>query len=136
MSTLYQQRADLCVSGYVRSGTKIMECNIPPEIIRLILLFYLLKIEIEMIFDKDNVGTDIEILSDHKIKFSESCFVAFVMGYESTQKRIQLNQQSLRGVITQYSATIPYTIGYGAKLTVNCHVEYKGEGDDNNDNMD
>ena len=36
---------------------------------QLILLFYLLKIENEMIFDKDNVGTDIEILSDHKIKF-------------------------------------------------------------------
>ena len=45
------------------------------------------------------------------------------MNCGSTQKRIQLNKQSLRGEITQYSATIPYTIKYGTKLTVNGHIE-------------
>ena len=72
MYTSYKQRAELCVSGYVRNESKeIDELNIPKEIIQLILLFYLLKIEAEMRFDKDNVGTDIEILSDHKIRFRE-----------------------------------------------------------------
>ena len=75
MSTSYKQRADLFVSGYVRIQDEINtidEFNIPKEIIKLILLFYLLKIENEMRFDKDNVGTDIEILSDHKIRLKKA----------------------------------------------------------------
>ena len=66
MSLSYKQKADLTVTNYVRNHGKV---NIPKEITQLILLFYLLKIENEMIFDKDNVGIDIEIISDHKIKF-------------------------------------------------------------------
>ena len=63
---LYKQKADLVVSGYVRNHK-----NAPKEMTQLILLFYLLTIENEMIFDKDNVGAGIEIISDHKIRFEK-----------------------------------------------------------------
>ena len=70
--TTYKEKAELSVSGYVRSQIKrVNGLNVPREIIQLILLFYLLKIENEMVFDKDNKGADVDVISDYKIRFGK-----------------------------------------------------------------
>ena len=71
MSTPYEQNAYLVVTGYVKSQIRLDELILPEELIQLVLLYYLLKIEHYMVFDKDNMGTDIEMVSDHKVRFND-----------------------------------------------------------------
>lgn len=61
----YKQRCLFLVCGW----TKQSKIDIPNEIIQLILTFYLLTIEHEMIFDKDVVDLRLfEIINEHKVK--------------------------------------------------------------------
>ena len=69
----YKQKSRLLVYGYVRNDKLTSNHpNFPSEIIQLIFIFYLLEIEHEMIFETDTVGSDIEILSNHKIKVEDA----------------------------------------------------------------
>ena len=72
----------LLLYGYVRSLQDLFDLNTPREIIKIILTFYHLDIEGQMIWDKDTINTQnvCEIINDYKIKMIAGKFGSFDYG--------------------------------------------------------